>query len=78
MDCQQKDKSAFQYTFRYVTHIDIFLETQSRARSNSTQMMNVNFKHSSNIEYTHEGKIVPLAPPSGISLFFKDWVDANP
>jgi hypothetical protein len=26
---------------------------------------------------TYEGKIVPLDPPSGISLFFKDCVDAN-
>lgn len=26
---------------------------------------------------TYEGKIVPLAPPSGMSLFFSDCVDAK-
>jgi hypothetical protein len=26
---------------------------------------------------TNEGRIVPLAPPSGISLFFNDCVEPN-
>jgi hypothetical protein len=27
---------------------------------------------------THEGRMQPFAPPSGMSLFLSDWVDARP
>ena len=34
-------------------------------------------RHRKSLQDTYEGKIVPFAPPSGISLFLSDCVDAS-
>lgn len=57
--------------------IDVLLKAQPRFRVEPITVVSPPLT-SSKAGGTHAGRIVPLAPPSGISLFFKLCVDASP
>ena len=59
-----------------VTYIHVLLEAQLGVRSEPSDKVN-NRNESKGSAMAYEGKMVPLAPPSGISLFFKDCVEAR-
>jgi hypothetical protein len=58
-------------------YVDVFLEAPPWTRSQSIICKDVRDRQGEEIEGAYEGRMVPFAPPSGISLFFNDCVDAR-
>ena len=59
-----------------MTYVDVFLEAELGLRAKSEQYVSTAKRNAGRT--TYEGKIVPLAPLSGMSLFFRVCVAANP
>lgn len=57
--------------------IDVFFEASSWFSAEPADQGQLR-EDSRVVEVTYEGKMVPLAPPSGISLFLSDCVEAKP
>ena len=60
-----------------VTYVHVFFETQSRTSSKPEKERDRHLISNGTVS-TYEGRMVPFAPPSGMSLFFKDCVEASP